>query len=93
MPIAHGEGQFYADDDTLKQIEANGQVLFRYQDDNLNGSVNSIAGICNRQGNVLGMMPHPERASDEMLGNTDGLKLFQGLLQKVEALLRSGGIA
>lgn len=85
LPIAHGEGQFYADGDILKQLEDNGQVLFRY-DDNPNGSVNNIAGICNRQGNVLGMMPHPERASDPMLGGTDGLKLFQGLLAKVRAL-------
>lgn len=81
LPIAHGEGQFYAGNDTLQQIEDNGQVLFRYEGENHNGSVNNIAGICNRQGNVLGMMPHPERASDSMLGGTDGLKLFQGLLQ------------
>jgi len=86
LPIAHGEGQFYADGVTLKQLEDNGQVLFRYQGDNLNGSVNNIAGICNRQGNVLGMMPHPERASDPMLGGTDGLKLFQGLIEKVRAI-------
>ncbi len=81
LPIAHGEGQFYANKDTLQQIEDNGQVLFRYEGENHNGSVNNIAGICNRQGNVLGMMPHPERASDSMLGGTDGLKLFQGLLR------------
>jgi len=86
LPIAHGEGQFYADGDTLRQLEDNGQVLFRYQGDNPNGSVNNIAGICNRQGNVLGMMPHPERASDPMLGGTDGLKLFQGLIEKVRAI-------
>jgi phosphoribosylformylglycinamidine synthase len=86
LPIAHGEGQYYADKKTLKQLEANGQVLFRYEGDNANGSVNHIAGICNRQGNVLGMMPHPERASDPMLGGTDGLKLFQGLLERVAAL-------
>lgn len=86
LPIAHGEGQFYADKDVIQQLEDNGQVLFRYQDNNPNGSVNSIAGICNLQGNVLGMMPHPERASDPMLGGTDGLKLFEGLLAKVEAL-------
>jgi phosphoribosylformylglycinamidine synthase len=85
LPLAHGEGQFYADDDTLKQLEDNGQVLFRYQDDNPNGSVNNIAGICNRQGNVLGMMPHPERASDPMLGGTDGIGLFKGLLEGVGA--------
>ena len=81
LPIAHGEGQYYANDDTLQQIEDNGQVLFRYEGENPNGSVNNIAGICNRQGNVLGMMPHPERASDPMLGGTDGLKLFEGLLR------------
>lgn len=85
LPLAHGEGQFYADDDTLKQLEDNGQVLFRYQGDNPNGSVNNIAGICNRQGNVLGMMPHPERASDPMLGGTDGIGLFKGLLEVVGA--------
>ncbi|MBW4629383.1 MAG: phosphoribosylformylglycinamidine synthase subunit PurQ [Brasilonema octagenarum HA4186-MV1] len=87
LPIAHGEGQFYADESTLSEIENNGQVLFRYEGDNPNGSVNNIAGICNRQGNVLGMMPHPERASDSMLGGSDGLKLFQGLLEKVGALV------
>lgn len=86
LPIAHGEGRFYADRDTLRQIEDNGQVLFRYEGENPNGSVKNIAGICNRQGNVLGMMPHPERASDPMLGGTDGLKLFQGLLERVAAL-------
>ncbi len=86
LPLAHGEGQFYADDDTLKQLEDNGQVLFRYQGDNPNGSVNNIAGICNRQGNVLGMMPHPERASDPMLGGTDGIGLFKGVLEGVGAI-------
>ncbi|MUG99356.1 phosphoribosylformylglycinamidine synthase subunit PurQ [Scytonema sp. UIC 10036] len=87
LPIAHGEGRFYADEDTLSEIEDNGQVLFRYEGDNVNGSLNNIAGICNLQGNVLGMMPHPERASDSMLGNSDGLKLFQGLLEKAAALV------
>lgn len=85
LPIAHGEGQFYADSEVLAQLEDNGQVLFRYEGDNPNGSVNNIAGICNNAGNVLGMMPHPERASDPQLGGTDGLKLFEGLL-KVAAL-------
>ena len=80
LPIAHGEGQFYADAATLSELEDNNQVLFRYEGDNLNGSVNNIAGICNSTGNVLGMMPHPERASDPMLGETDGMKLFEGLL-------------
>jgi phosphoribosylformylglycinamidine synthase len=86
LPIAHGEGQFYADKDTLQQIEDNGQVLFRYEGENPNGSANNIAGICNRQGNVLGMMPHPERASDPVIGGTDGLKLFEGLLERVKAI-------
>lgn len=83
LPVAHGEGKFYADDKTLKELEDNDGVVFRYEGENPNGSLRDIAGICNRDGNVLGMMPHPERASDPMLGNTDGLKLFQGLLEKV----------
>lgn len=87
LPIAHGEGQFYADAATLSELEDNNQVLFRYEGDNPNGSVNNIAGICNSTGNVLGMMPHPERASDLILGGSDGLKLFQGLLEKVAALV------
>jgi phosphoribosylformylglycinamidine synthase len=88
LPIAHGEGCYYADANTLASLEDNGQVLFRYcnasgaatPEANPNGSLNNIAGICNRQGNVLGMMPHPERASDPALGNTDGKKLFEGVL-------------
>ncbi|HEY9697960.1 MAG TPA: phosphoribosylformylglycinamidine synthase subunit PurQ [Trichocoleus sp.] len=88
LPIAHGEGCYYADADTLADLEANQQVLFRYSTPtgesspsaNPNGSLNNIAGICNRRGNVLGMMPHPERAADPMLGNTDGIGLFKGLL-------------
>jgi phosphoribosylformylglycinamidine synthase len=88
LPIAHGEGRYYADQDTLAQLEDNQQILFRYctnagqLDDtgNPNGSLHHIAGICNAKGNVLGMMPHPERASDRHLGNTDGMGLFSGLL-------------
>jgi phosphoribosylformylglycinamidine synthase len=88
LPIAHGEGRYYADTDTLTALEDNGQVLFRYCTDtgetsdtgNPNGSVNNIAGICDRTGKILGMMPHPERASDPLLGSTDGMKLFQGVL-------------
>ncbi|CDN11594.1 Phosphoribosylformylglycinamidine synthase, glutamine amidotransferase subunit [Richelia intracellularis] len=83
LPVAHGEGQFFADEKTLAEIEENNQVLLRYVGNNPNGSQNHIAGICNRQGNVLGMMPHPERAADSMLGSSDGLKLFQGLLESV----------
>ena len=89
LPIAHGEGCYYAEPDTIKALEDNNQVLFRYSDAsgkhseaaNPNGSINNIAGICNRAGNVLGMMPHPERAADAALGNTDGLALFEGLLK------------
>jgi phosphoribosylformylglycinamidine synthase subunit PurQ / glutaminase len=88
LPIAHGEGCYYADAETIAELEANRQVVIRYCDEsgnptdaaNPNGSVNNIAGICNLQGNVVGMMPHPERASDPMLGCTDGLLLFKGLL-------------
>ncbi|MBL1174838.1 phosphoribosylformylglycinamidine synthase subunit PurQ [Pantanalinema sp. GBBB05] len=91
LPIAHGEGSYYADAETLAELEANRQILFRYcapdgtteAQSNPNGSLNQIAGICNRQGNVLGMMPHPERAADPQLGNTDGMKLFQGLLSAI----------
>lgn len=97
IPIAHGEGSYFADAETLAEIEANGQVIFRYcsadgQTDpfsNPNGSLNHIAGICNRQGNVLGMMPHPERASDPALGATDGMRLFEGLLATVGAVVGS----
>ena len=85
LPIAHGEGRFYADKSTITAIEDHGQVLFRYAGENPNGSLNNIAGICNQQGNVLGMMPHPERASEASLGATDGLRLFQGLLEKIAA--------
>lgn len=89
LPIAHGEGCYYADADTLADLEAHRQVIFRYCDadgtaddaQNPNGSLHNIAGICNRQGNVLGMMPHPERASDPRLGGIDGLALFENLLQ------------
>jgi phosphoribosylformylglycinamidine synthase I len=89
LPIAHGEGCYYADDPTLAELEAHNQVVFRYcspsgtQEDqaNPNGSLNHIAGICNRSGNVLGMMPHPERAADAILGGTDGLILFTSLLK------------
>lgn len=91
LPIAHGEGRYYADRDTLKALEDNGQVLFRYSQatgetdnaSNPNGSLHNVAGICDRTGRVLGMMPHPERASDSLTGSTDGLKLFQGLLAAV----------
>jgi phosphoribosylformylglycinamidine synthase len=87
IPIAHGEGRFYADRETLKQLEEHGQVLFRYcdaageitDDANPNGSLNNIAGVCNAGKNVFGMMPHPERAAFEHLFNTDGVALFEGI--------------
>jgi phosphoribosylformylglycinamidine synthase subunit PurQ / glutaminase len=94
LPIAHGEGCYYADAQTLAKLEANRQILFRYctptgetaEIANPNGSLQHIAGICNDQGNVLGMMPHPERASDPMLGRTDGIRLFQSLLASTKNL-------
>jgi len=86
IPIAHGEGRYYADPETLAQLEDNQQVLFRYVGENPNGSLNDIAGICNQKGNVMGMMPHPERASDPILGGTDGLPLLKGLLERCSAL-------
>ena len=87
LPIAHGEGRFHADVDTLKAIEDKGQVVFRYADKNPNGSLNNIAGICNDAGNVMGMMPHPERAADAMLGGSDGLKMFAALVEKVASMV------
>ena len=88
LPIAHGEGCYYADAQTLATLEDQGQVVLRYCSPtgelepgaNPNGSLNHIAGICNRQGNVLGLMPHPERAADALLGNVDGLPMLAGLL-------------
>ena len=88
IPIAHGEGNYFADEATLDDLERNRQVVFRYCDDegrltsesNPNGSARSIAGICNRERNVLGMMPHPERCSEALLGNTDGLGIFQSIV-------------
>lgn len=91
IPIAHGEGNYFIDTKSLEKINKNGQVLFRYCDDkgnvtpesNPNGSLDNIAGVCNAGKNVFGMMPHPERASDPELGNTDGMVLFQSILSAV----------
>ena len=91
IPVAHGEGNYFADEDTLKRLNDNDQVLFRYCDEggnitpeaNPNGSVQNIAGVCNEGRNVFGMMPHPERAADCILGNQDGLGIFESILKTV----------
>ncbi|MEK8130953.1 phosphoribosylformylglycinamidine synthase subunit PurQ [Paenibacillus filicis] len=81
IPIAHGEGNYYCDDATLAELKANNQIVFRYQEgNNPNGSVDNIAGISNKAGNVVGMMPHPERAIDEILGSADGRRMFTSIL-------------
>ena len=88
IPVAHGEGRYYADKKTLDDLEANSQVIFRYCDENgkinsaanPNGSARNIAGICNKKRNVFGMMPHPERACSAILGNTDGIAIIKNLL-------------
>ncbi len=91
IPIAHAEGRFYASEQALKEIVTNNQILFKYCDENgdltaaanPNGTSLHIAGICNRQRNVFGMMPHPERAADAVLHNSDGLHLFKSLLSNI----------
>ncbi len=91
FPIAHGEGRYFADPETLARIEGEGQVVFRYCTPdgqvipaaNPNGSLNNIAGICSEGGNVLGLMPHPERRCDRLTGGTDGKKLFKGLVESM----------
>jgi phosphoribosylformylglycinamidine synthase len=93
IPIAHGEGRFTADPDVLDRLEGEGQVVFRYVNEagaataeaNPNGSERNIAGIVSPRGNVMGMMPHPERAVDALLGSTDGLPLFESILARVSA--------
>ena len=80
FPVAHGEGNYYADDETLDRLEGEGRVMFRYKD-NPNGSARDIAGILNRKRNVLGLMPHPERVVDPLTGGTDGRSLFQSLIE------------
>jgi phosphoribosylformylglycinamidine synthase len=80
IPVAHGEGNYYCDEETLAKLKDNNQIVFTYNQ-NPNGSLADIAGITNEKGNVLGMMPHPERAVDELLGGADGLKLFQSIVK------------
>jgi phosphoribosylformylglycinamidine synthase subunit PurQ / glutaminase len=92
VPVAHGEGNYYIDAEGLKTLEETGRIVFRYstsdgeitQEANPNGSVHNIAGIVNEQGNVLGMMPHPERCIDELLGGTDGKLIFQSIVARFE---------
>lgn len=81
LPIAHGEGKYIADEQTLADLKKNGQIVFTYANGNPNGSALDIAGICNQEGNVLGMMPHPERAVESLLGGNDGKKMFASILK------------
>jgi phosphoribosylformylglycinamidine synthase len=93
MPIAHGDGRYTADDETLARLEGEGRVVFRYQHSagdadeywSPNGSMRGIAGIVSAQGNVMGLMPHPERAVDSLLGSSDGIGVFESMLARVEA--------
>jgi phosphoribosylformylglycinamidine synthase len=93
MPIAHGEGNFYATDEELDRLERNRQVVFRYttadgrRDDaaNVNGSARAIAGVCNEAGNVVGLMPHPERAAEPLLGSADGRRIFEALVRSLQS--------
>ncbi len=82
IPVAHGEGKYFCDDETLSDLISNNQILFRYIN-NPNGSLNNIAGIQNEGRNVFRMMPHPERAADELLGNTDGKRFFKSVIESV----------
>lgn len=93
IPIAHAEGRYFVDQTTLADLHKNNQVIFKYCDEqgnvcqeaNCNGSENNIAGVSNKRGNVFGLMPHPERAADSLLGNLDGKEIFESILQMVEA--------
>jgi phosphoribosylformylglycinamidine synthase I len=93
LPIAHGEGCYFADEQTLRELNDHHQVILRYAtidarveaSANPNGSIQNIAGICNREGNVFGLMPHPDRACEERLGSVDGLKIFKSMVQTIEA--------
>jgi phosphoribosylformylglycinamidine synthase len=95
VPVSHGEGNYFADQATLQQLEEESRVVFRYatvqgeitDSANPNGSLNNIAGIINEHGNVLGMMPHPERASEALLGSEDGLPLFRSIVKNSERLV------
>jgi phosphoribosylformylglycinamidine synthase len=88
VPIAHGEGCYYADDRTLDELEAEDRIAFRYLD-NPNGSLRDIAGVLNRERNVMGMMPHPERAADPLMGSTDGLTVLTSIVRSAAAAVRA----
>ena len=96
MPIAHGEGNFYAEPDEVKRLEDEGRVVFRYttragaltDESNVNGSVNAIAGVCNRERNVVGLMPHPERAAEPELGSADGRQILEALVRAMAVVGR-----
>lgn len=91
VPIAHGEGRFFADENTMKTLKQNDQIIFKYcnsngevlESSNPNGSLDNIAGICNKEKNIFGMMPHPERAADVLLSNTDGVALFKSIMNYI----------
>lgn len=91
IPVAHADGRYFAKEDTLKSLRDNEQIIFKYCDErgavneesNINGSSDHIAGVCNKSGNVFGMMPHPERAAESILGNDDGRKIFESLVTEV----------
>jgi phosphoribosylformylglycinamidine synthase I len=93
IPVAHGEGCYFAEETTLRELNERRQVILRYTTDdgrvevsgNPNGSIENIAGICNREGNVFGLMPHPDRACESRLGSADGLKIFQSMMETIEA--------
>lgn len=84
IPYAHQYGNYYVDEETLQEMKANNQIVFTYHDENDHGSTEKIAGVLNKEGNVFGMMPLPERAVEEILGHVDGLRLFTSILKKVE---------
>ena len=94
LPVAHGEGNYIADGPTIARLEGEGRVIFRYASPdgmidpnwNHNGAINAIAGIVNERGNVLGMMPHPERASEALMGGTDGMKIFDSLVRSLQGV-------
>jgi phosphoribosylformylglycinamidine synthase I len=93
LPVAHGEGCYFADPETLRSLNQHRQIILRYADErgriepsaNPNGSIENIAGICNRAGNVFGLMPHPDRASDKRLGSADGAKVFRSMMETIQA--------